>query len=252
MTVRDSFGCPVDTRARGVIAFDAAWGGIGWSAWVPGMAGPVPLAWGHAHPKAVTWRELALLETLEAIDDELADPGQPVVWRVVIEQAPWVFGGERGNQFATGYGLGGVAGRIGQWGLRREWGWPWLVKVDLWRGWYGLRNKKPKADTPRARREKHPYADNGAGTCGICGGLDDEAIHAVVPTRKLGRGGYKQAALDEVRARGWGHLLVGLAELNADNKLEGPAVDMAEGALLGAGALVHLADAPKGPKGWTR
>jgi hypothetical protein len=223
---------PPDTRPRGVLSFDAAWGGVGWSAWVMGADKPLPLAWGFDEPGASAWRDVRLQELLAAVDDEVSDCGFPVVWRVVVERAPWVYGGEKGNQFATGYGLGNIAGRIAAWGLRPTWGYPWFVAVDEWRAWYGLRRVKKEGEAPRKRRRKG----------------DDSPV---VPPRKIGRGGYKRAALDLVTAQ-WPHLLTGLSETDAKGKLEGPAVDVAEGALLGAGALLHLTEAPKGPKGWIR
>jgi hypothetical protein len=142
---------------RVTLAFDAAWGGTGWC--LATEQGPVAV--GHVKLSGRAWRWPALLAWLDAViapelvDGELlrGDADPPI--RLVIEEPPAVYSGaERwakakqghlpgakpppaGNQAATCFGLGRLAGALELWWVKEhpEKGYPWLVEPREWRTW---------------------------------------------------------------------------------------------------------------------
>lgn len=122
-----------------VLGCDASWTGWGWA-----LAGPEgPVATGHfpnLGGKAWRWSALnAALDELEPVLIEaslLAGERRPIV---AVELAPPVYAG-RGNQAATGQGIGQIIGAIQAWAERHpRLGYPWALPPATWRDWWGLR-----------------------------------------------------------------------------------------------------------------
>lgn len=138
-----------------ILGNDAAWGGWGWCLATSG--GPVRV--GHIKLGGRSWPMASLAAYLRDMEDVLVE-GQilqgadPRPLRVVIEEPPICYsGGERrgvypeghpkagedipaGNQAATGYGLGRIAGAIELWGCRPHLAYPWLIDPGAWRKWW--------------------------------------------------------------------------------------------------------------------
>ena len=139
-----------------ILGNDAAWGGWAW------CLGTVdgPLAVGHLRLAGRTWRWSALVDVLEG-RVPVHRPGQ--VWpphrdgqtwpmlldelgiahgRVLVEHAPAVYSGRGrgrpGNQAATGFGLGLLAGPVLTSGCRTQLAYPWEVEPMEWRRWWGI------------------------------------------------------------------------------------------------------------------
>lgn len=131
-----------------VISFDASWGGLGWALCTANK----PVASGHAKLGGRAWRMAALREVLAQLEHQVADlaahsaPGDPQP-RVVIERAPQVY--SRGNQAATGFGLGEIAGAIELWGCRPTWEYPWLIPPDVWRRYWWAKPPRRRARLKR-------------------------------------------------------------------------------------------------------
>lgn len=151
------------------LAHDSSWSGWGWCLATdrgPVAAGHVPRLGDRA------WRWAGLVDELERLDQELTEaqallgPADPLP-RVVVERAPPVYRG-RGNQAATGQGIGQLGGAILLWGTRPgRLAYPWELEPGDWRPWWLDR---------RARRPK-------------------------------GREAWKRWACDTVKVLGWGHHL---------------------------------------------
>jgi len=133
-----------------VIGLDAAWGGLGIA--ICTASRPVYVA--HHKPGGKKWRTAALIEILQGLEHHVADlaahsmPGDPLP-RVVYEKAPRVYAG-RGNQSATAYGLGTMAGGIEVWACRRSWAYPWNVTPDVWRRWWWAKPPKGRRKLKKA------------------------------------------------------------------------------------------------------
>lgn len=121
-----------------VIAHDASWKSWGWALCDPDgpiRSGVIP---GLA---SKAWRWDGLAARLQGLDAELAEleatlpPDEPPI-RVVVERAPPVYAG-RGNQAATGLGMGQITGAILLWGTRPgRLAYPWEVTPGDWRAWW--------------------------------------------------------------------------------------------------------------------
>lgn len=143
-----------------ILGNDAAWGGWGWC--LASSGGPIRV--GHVKLGGRRWPMAALAAYLRELEDVLVEGeilrgADPSPLRVVIEEPPVCYSsGERrgvyppghpkagedipvGNQAATGYGLGRIAGAIELWGCRPHLGYPWLIDPGLWRKWWKLRGK---------------------------------------------------------------------------------------------------------------
>ncbi len=117
-----------------VLAFDAAWGGVGWT-----LANTKkPLATGWFAPGNKTWRTAALAHELRELDRIVAR--FDVRPRVVVERINWHYHAP-GNQRPIAFGLGTCAGAIELWGCREEWPYPWLVPVAEWRKWWAIKGR---------------------------------------------------------------------------------------------------------------
>jgi len=129
-----------------VLAFDAAWGGLG----VCLCTANAPIYCAHHALKGRAWRMAALIPVLRDLELRIADlhvhahPSDPAP-RVLIEKAPQVYAG-RGNQAATAYSLGHLAGALELWACRPTWSYPWAVPSDVWRSWWWKRK-------PRGRKK---------------------------------------------------------------------------------------------------
>lgn len=132
-----------------VLGMDAAWGGLGWCL----ATEQRPVAAGHVVLRGAAWRWPALLRWLDTtIRPEITDgellrgPGDPPL-RLVLEEPPVVYSGASrgpagkpaGNQTATAYGLGRLAGALEfWWAANPELAYPWLVDPGRWRKWWRL------------------------------------------------------------------------------------------------------------------
>jgi len=130
-----------------VLANDSSWTGWGWA--LCSNAGPIAV--GHVQGLGGrAWRWAALRDELERLDLELTEaqallgPGDPLP-RVVVERAPKVYRG-RGNQAATGQGIGQLGGAILLWGTRPgRLAYPWELEPGDWRPWWlEARGRRPK------------------------------------------------------------------------------------------------------------
>ena len=146
-----------------ILGNDLAWGGWGWC--LATEAGP--LSTGHVALGGRDWRWPAVLHHLDTvIASELTDAGlqrgrDDPPPRVVIEEPPMVYSGadrrggkgqRAGNQAATGYGLGQLAGAVQLWScMRPGLAYPWLVEPSAWRGWMGIGGKGRQERKERAR-----------------------------------------------------------------------------------------------------
>jgi hypothetical protein len=198
-----------------VLGMDAAWGGLGWVLCTSNK----PVAWGHVKLASRAWRMADLRDQLHQIEHHVADlqahsrPGDAPP-RLVIEKPPPVYAG-RGNQAATGIGMGECIGAIELWGCRPVWDYPWLVDPKIWRRWWW---SKP----PRGRRRckiaafdevrRSPWA-------GLLDGLD----------RDRKPGDHEGPAVDMAEA-----CLIGM------------------GAARRLGSVLSAGEAPKGPRKWAR
>lgn len=127
-----------------ILANDASWTGWGWA--LCSTSGP--LAVGHvAGLGGADWRWDRLAAELGRLELELVEaaassgPDEPPP-RVVVERAPAVYAG-RGNQAATGLGLGQISGAILLWGTRPgRLAYPWELTPDEWRSWWLARGAR--------------------------------------------------------------------------------------------------------------
>lgn len=153
-----------------VLGMDAAWGGLGWC--LATEQGPVSA--GHVVLRGAAYRWPALLRWLdttirpEITDGELLRGPADAPLRLVIEEPPVVYSGASrgprapaggdlldrmadaaqqargearaaGNQSATCYGLGRLAGALEfWWAANPALAYPWLVDPAHWRKWWKL------------------------------------------------------------------------------------------------------------------
>lgn len=133
-----------------ILGHDAGWGGWGWCL----ATERGPWAVGHQAIGGRAWRwsdfRLALQELDQVLAEAQARPelGGPV--RVAVEIAPAVYSGRgrgrRGNQAATGQGMGQIQGGILLWATRPGvMLYPWEIEVAEWRAWWGIRGWKDRA-----------------------------------------------------------------------------------------------------------
>jgi hypothetical protein len=195
-----------------IVGIDGGWKGTGWA--IANQAGPIEAGWIELDR---SWRKALLRDFLAALlsraehhQAQIPQPAPPP--RLVVEKPPMVYSG-RGNQAATGFGIGDLVGACELAGIRPGWAYPWTVPVgptpapdnakkrQAWRQWWGIAAK--------------------------------------------GRGSFKQHAYLYVRAT-WPSAI---APFNRE-PLDGPRGDVAEAILLAVGAAKHSADAPKGPRSW--
>lgn len=190
-----------------VLASDVAWDGWGWA--VCRREGPL---WtGHVR-LAGGWEFWKLRRYLEdVLEAELAEAkalrraGDPPVG-LAIERPPKVY--RRGNQAATGWGLGKIVGPLAVWGTRpegEELRYPWLLYPKEWRTWHGLK-----------------------------GGRDKVKARAVELVHRNGWGEHLAGHGGPVR--------------DPDGKIrQWPEADVAEAILLGVGAARRPGEWPRGP-----
>lgn len=206
-----------------VIGVDAGWGGMGIALCT--AARPVQV-W-PAELGRRSWRMAALVELLEEVEAAVCDlqahagPNDPPP-RVVIEHAPPVYAG-RGNQAATGWGMGELAGAIELWGCRRGWAYPWLPSTSAWRSWWWSTLPKGRAAIKRLAYD----------TAAVQWGHHLQGL----PTDKTITESKRRKVLP----------------------YEGLGVDVAEAMLLGVGAARRIAsplippdEVPAGPASWRR
>lgn len=130
-----------------ICGIDSSWGGLGWALATKSEVCDV----GHVILGTKTWRWTALRDWLETefaeiVVELLAQPAPPQPPRVVLEVPPAVYSGAsrgtRGNQAATGHGLGTINGPILVESVRhRALAYPWEVTPDTWRAWWGVTGK---------------------------------------------------------------------------------------------------------------
>lgn len=201
-----------------VLAFDASWGGLGWSLNTP----RAPVEFGHVSLDR-TWRWDALrtflsVDLRQVLERHQLEVTEPAELRIAVERAPAVYrGAERegkraGNQAAIGFGLGQLAGPILLWGTRPgAWGYPWELEVEEWRamlpGVFGRGKGWNRAACKRA-----------------------SVFHAAVLL------GTRRGLLDAY-------------PFDRDTG-DGARGDVADAICIGHAAAGHLADAPKGPAAW--
>lgn len=201
---------PILRQVGHVLAFDAAWGGMGWA--LCHSQGPMQTGWVKLRSKA--WPMASLRDYLAGLDHVIADaqmalPAGCPPLRIVIEEPPAIYSGAArgktgqpvGNQALTGFGLGRIVGAIECWACRSDLGYPWLVSPGEWRLWWKIGGK--------------------------------------------GRAEKKHAALALTRAQGWQPFTV---EFPFDPEEGGARADVAEAILLGVGAASRLHEAPVGPR----
>lgn len=135
-----------------ILGNDAGWGGWGWCL----ATEEGPWAVGHQVLRGRSWRWSDFRQELAKLDDVIAQAkldqpvqlGGPV--RVVVEVAPVVYSGRgrasRGNQAATGQGMGQIQGGILLWGTRPGvMLYPWEVEVSDWRAFWQIKGWKDRA-----------------------------------------------------------------------------------------------------------
>lgn len=195
-----------------VLAIDPGWGGTGWCLAAP--SGPFTVGHVVLPGKGSRTRYSRLVKWL----DELAALAGPIAAdvrvRVVLEEAPEVYGG-RGNQSATGYGMGTLAGAVLLWATRlalqepESYDWPWPVPVRDWRSWWNIMGSRDVS---------------------------------------------KRAALQTVSTHRWGAFLQPWEPSRTEtshaaiDRMHARRGDVAEAMLLGVGAAMRPELAPKGPR----
>lgn len=202
-------------RPTAVLGIDGAWGGLGWC--VATVDGPRHAGW--SAPGGKVDRIGAMRALIASPLELLARVGAGnVCRRVAIEEPPQVYGG-RGNQFATGFGLGRAVGILE------------LLAAD------GLERIQPLQGSPA-----------------LLGGgrVDDTALDGgphraeLVPVSEWrawwrpmiygpGADAWKASAIVAVITLGWGHLLP-TGERKTDVARRG---DVAEAILLAVGRARH-------------
>lgn len=112
-----------------ILANDTSWKGWGWC--LASKNGPLQV--GHFKTKS-TWKWSKLRINLQELDGILKNHSEHTI-RVATEKPLFVY--SRGNQAATGFGIGQLSGPVMLWGTRPgELLYPWEISVDDWRGWW--------------------------------------------------------------------------------------------------------------------
>jgi hypothetical protein len=122
-----------------ILALDAAWSGCGWAL----VDDRTVIDVGHVALGGRTWRWAALRDWLEADYEPLLQELALRGGRVVVEEPPPVYSGakRKGNQAATGYGIGTLTGPLLLHACRDDLDYPWTVTPDVWRAWWNLKGK---------------------------------------------------------------------------------------------------------------
>lgn len=195
-----------------VLANDCAWDGWGWAVCRPSgpiWTGHVRLAGGWEFWKLRRYLvDVLELELAEA--QNLRSAGSPPVG-LAIEKPPNVY--RRGNQAATGWGLGKIVGPLAVWGTRPEGEvlrYPWLLGPREWRAFWGLKGNR---DTVKQR--------------------------AIDLVRRKGWGSHLDAYEGPIRAK---------SGKSKGQIKQWPQGDVAEAILIGVGTAQRAGDWPRGPQ----
>lgn len=188
-------------RPTVVLGIDGAWGGLGWA--VATKAGPRYAGWSNPGAKVDRLDAIAGI-VHESLGHARAVAGaiDGTVLRVAVEKPPEVYRG-RGNQFATGYGLGTCAGTL-------------LAVAGM-----ALQGQRAAGAVKPDRGELVPVAEWRAWWHPLVHGPGTDA--------------WKATAVAAVRTLGWGHLLP-TGDRLTDIARRG---DVAEAILLAVGRARH-------------